>query len=45
MFPGRQIISTIYLAPFVIVAYESLNCPQGEKNGSQNHTFTVGKGH
>ncbi len=30
--------------PSVIVAYESLSCPQCEKDGSQNHTVIVGKG-
>ncbi len=31
-------------APFVIVIYESLNYPQCEKDESQNHTVTFGKG-
>ncbi len=30
--------------PFLIVVFESINCPQCEKDGSQNHTVTAGKG-
>ncbi len=30
--------------PFLIVVFESLNCLQCEKDGSQNHTVTAGKG-
>ncbi len=29
--------------PFLIVVFESINCPQCEKDGSQNHTVTAGK--
>ncbi len=30
--------------PFLIVVFESINCPQCEKMDLKNHTVTAGKG-